>query len=410
MGQPHGHDDHSLSRTSEAAKPSILIVGAFPSKQSTVFGGIVTSCRALLESSLPTRATLTLVDSTQISNPPPRLATRLLLAGRRFVTYVRLLERERPKAVVLFTSIGASIVEKGLMAWYARARGVAACVFPRGGPLLLSVERSWWSRVWVRAALRGSSMILCQGPVWQRFARDILGLPAERSPIIPNWTATDSLLEIGRARLPSRKDRPVRLLFVGWLERDKGVFELIEACSRLADSRPFSLEIVGDGFAAESVRERLVERGLSDRVVCSGWLDTDGVERALRDADVFVLPSWSEGLPNAMIEAAAAGLALVVSSVGAVPDVMHDGFDALIVPPRDVDALTEALSRVIDDATLRDQLGREAFALAEREFGVESAVDRLLDAVDTAIQLTARPEHQSPGIARTRAAATSIRS
>ena len=90
------------------------------------------------------------------------------------------------------------------------------------------------------------------------------------------------------------------------------------------------------------------------------------------------------GLPNAMIEAMAAKLAVVVSAVGNIPASVSNKEEALLIPPRDVPALRSALASVIEDAGLRQRLGSAAFSLAEREFGVEQAVDRILAAVATA--------------------------
>jgi glycosyltransferase involved in cell wall biosynthesis len=86
-----------------------------------------------------------------------------------------------------------------------------------------------------------------------------------------------------------------------------------------------------------------------------------------------------------MIEAMAARLAVIVSAVGNVPDVVVDGRDGLLVPAKDIVALTNALARVIDDPELRRELGNGGFTLAEREFSAEQAADRLVGAVNKAI-------------------------
>ena len=367
-------------------RPRILIVGAFPPPGREIFGGAVTSCRVHLESSLPKRADLILLDSTQISNPPPAFAVRLLLAGRRFLAYLVQFERKRPDAVLLFVAAGASVVEKGAMGWYARFRGVPALMSLRGGPVMDASNKSRLMRAWVRFALRGARTILCQGRAWQRFAVDVLGFQAEHAPIVPNWTATPALLAIGRNRRNATADRPVRLLFLGWVDREKGVFELIEALRQLAESNRFELDMVGEGNAGDAARNLVAKIGLGSRVRFSGWLKGPELERALTEADVLVLPSWSEGLPNSMIEAMAARLAIVVSAVGNIPDVVTDGCEAVLVPPRDVAALKTGLKRVIDDPNFRRRLGDAAFALAEREFSVEPAVDRILMATDNTIR------------------------
>ncbi len=371
-----------LRNSRQATRPRILVVGAFPPPGREIFGGIVTSCKILLESSLSERAELTLIDSTQVSHPPPPLALRSLLAARRFFVYLVRFERQRPSAVLLFTAVGASVVEKGAMAWYARSRGVPVCMFPRGGPLLAASDGSLFTRCWVRLAMRGAQTILCQGPAWQKFAVDFLGFEVDAAPIVPNWTATPALLKIGRNRRFTNGDRPVRVVFLGWLDREKGVLELIEACRQLTASHRFHLNLVGEGNASSAVRDAVAKHRLDSVVQISGWLTGKAVDDALAEADVFVLPSWSEGFPNAMIEAMAAKLAIVVTAVGNIPDLISSGREALLVPPRDIPALRSALARVIEDSALRRRLGDAAFVLAEREFGVEQAANRILAAVD----------------------------
>lgn len=376
-----------LNTDNDSQRPRILFVGAFPPKRRDVFGGNVTACRALLGSSFPERAELILLDSTQISNPPPCLPVRLLLAIRRFSTYLLQFERRHPNTVLLFTSSGASLIEKGAMAWYAHFRGVPVLMFPRGGVVIDACHKSSFTQSWVRLAFGGARKILCQGSAWQRFSVDMMGFRVEDAPIITNWTATPALLALGRKRSFNAGNQPVRLLFLGWLEKTKGIFELIEACRYLSQSRQFVLDIVGEGNASNDIRKLVEKYELVDRVHFHGWLKGPAVETALAGADVLVLPSWAEGLPNAMIEAMAAKLAVVVSAVGNIPDVITNGREALLIPPKDITALQEALMNVIDDPKLRQRLGELAFSLAENEWGVEQAVESLLSAADAATKL-----------------------
>jgi glycosyltransferase involved in cell wall biosynthesis len=379
----------------DVRRPRLLIVGAFPPPGRNVFGGQVTSCRSLLQSSLPTRVSLDALDSTQVSNPPPSMPARLMLAIRRFFRYVYRFERRRPDGVLLFAAIGASLAEKGVMAWYARLRGVPALMFPRGGSIVTDSYASPLTRWWVRLAFGGAATVLCQSSMWHDFAVQVLGLPASRAPIIQNWTATPELLAIGRAR-QSHQNRPVGLLFLGWLDREKGVAELLEACRRLwADTATFTLDFAGEGNFSTQARSFVERHDLAAVVRFRGWLRDEALAEALAAADVLVLPSWAEGLPNAMIEAMAARLAVVVTSVGSVPHVVTDGREALMVPARDTDALRGALGRVIDDPDLRRRLGDAAIRLAEEEFGVEPAVDKILAALSEAIHGSPIPSTQA---------------
>jgi len=367
---------HGAAR--EAAPPPLhlLIVGAFPPPGSVIIGGIATSCRVLLESSLPARARLTLVDSSQASNPPPGLVVRALRALRRLCIFVAMFERRRPQVVALFSSPGASTAEKGVMGWYARLRGRAVLLLPRGVPPAAQAP-TWLVRRARALAFGGATRVVCQGAAWQDFATRSLGLAPDAAPVLVNWTATPDLIAIGRARA-LRVAGPVRLLYLGWVERDKGILDLLEACLVLAKQSDFTLDVVGAGHALAEARQWILEHGLAGRITCHGWLHGPEKLQRLAQADVLALPSWAEGLPNAMIEAMACKLACVVTSVGNIPATIGSSGAALLVPPKDVAALARALQRVVDDVALRHGLADAGHALAEREFGVERAVDRLL--------------------------------
>jgi glycosyltransferase involved in cell wall biosynthesis len=367
------------------ARPRVLFVGAFPPPGSKIVGGMVTSCAALLASSFAVRLDLDLLDSTQISNPPPGLARRLLLAVRRCGRFVSRMERRRPDVVLLFVAVGASIVEKGAMAWYARLRGVPAVMFPRGGSIVTDSRASALTRAWVRIAFRGARQIVCQSESWRQFAIELLGFTPAEVAVVRNWTATRALLAVGSGR-SSEAQSPVRLLFLGWLERDKGIFELLEAARRLQHSgRRFVLDIAGDGSAAQEARATVARHGLEEVVRLRSWLTDAELEEALRQSDVLVLPSWAEGLPNAMVEGMAAGLAVVVTRVGAIPEVVHDRRSGMLVEPRDPESLSTALASVIDDPRLRAQIAAEGQRIAARDFEVEQAVDRLIGLLGAAV-------------------------
>jgi len=366
------------------SRKRILFVGAFPPPDGTILGGMVTSCRILLSSSFPSRLDLDLLDSTQISNPPPGFGVRFARAAGRFVQFIGRFERRRPDAVLLFVAVGASIVEKGAMAWYARLRGVPAIMFPRGGSVVDDCRESAITRAWVKFSFRGARKIVCQSEAWQRFAIDVLGFVRTNVTVIRNWTATRELLDVGAQRV-AREDSSVRLLFLGWLEREKGVFELIEASRRLIKGGRFTLDIVGEGNASIEVRALVARYNLSEVVRFRGWLRGAHLHQALGEADVLVLPSWAEGLPNAMIEGMAAGLAVVVTRVGAIPELITDRHSGLLVEPRDVDSLARALGEIIIDGELRERLAQEAYRIAMRDFEVEAAVNRLLPEIESTV-------------------------
>lgn len=177
------------------------------------------------------------------------------------------------------------------------------------------------------------------------------------------------------------RGQPPVLLYVGVLARYKGLVELCAALRALRErGRELRLVVAGGagevGVAeADRIRDEIVAIGLGDALL--GALPPEDVRRLLASADVFVLPSYWEGQPFSLLEAMAGGLAIVATRVGAIPEMVVDGESALLVPPRDADALTAALDRVLTDRDLRARLGRQARMRAERHYDVGVLARRL---------------------------------
>ena len=358
-------------------------MGAFPPPGKKVFGGIISSCQALLSSSFPERFDLVLLDSTQKSNPPPGFFIRLFYGLKRTLSFVRRLFLDRPDIVLVFPALGASLVEKGMMCWFARGLNIPSIISPRGGALLEQVNDSWFQRFWIKLAFGGASKVLCQGPAWQRFAVEILEFQRQDAPIIFNWTASRELLDIGRKKLCQPNRGAVRLLFLGWVDEEKGVFDLIHVLSEIALTHDFHLTIAGKGNAETGAKKIVSESSLTSRVTFAGWVQGPDLHDLMASSDILILPSWAEDLPNAMIESMAAGLAVAVSAVGNIPDVICDGQEGLLFPARDRERLKTVIALMVEDIDLRLGLAKNAHQFAEENFSVEPAVCKLQQMVES---------------------------
>ena len=162
---------------------------------------------------------------------------------------------------------------------------------------------------------------------------------------------------------------PPRVITVGRLAAPKDPVTLVRALARVHGS-PFTATIVGDGPDRAAVEAEIRAAGLEGVVELAG--ERHDVPRLLADADVFVLSTRSEGAPLSVLEAMAAGLPVVASAVGGVPEIVADGATGLLVPPDDAAALAAALEQLLADAALRRRLGaagrervRVRFDLAE---------------------------------------------
>src|SRR5882724_7315638 len=216
----------------EPRKPKLLFVGAFPPPTSRVVGGNVSDCRALLASSFPDRFELILLDSTQASLPAPPLLTRARIAAARVARFFQLFRARRPDAMLILTSSGASFLEKALFTAYGRMRGVPTLFAIRSGHFMDACRRSRAFRTIARLLLKIPARLLCQGEQWRRFFTTEMGIPVERCTILENWVASRDLLAVGKRRR-NESANPVHILYLGWVERFKGVFELLDAVAIL---------------------------------------------------------------------------------------------------------------------------------------------------------------------------------
>lgn len=162
-------------------------------------------------------------------------------------------------------------------------------------------------------------------------------------------------------RAPVPSDHELTILAVGRLSAEKGFALLIDAVARLrGQGAAVTLRLVGDGPLRATLRDAAQECGVADVVTFTGQLPPDEVREELRRADIFCLPSFSEGLPVSIMEAMATGVPVVTTWIAGIPELAENSATALTVPPARADALAEALRRLVDNPALRDDLSRNA--------------------------------------------------
>jgi glycosyltransferase involved in cell wall biosynthesis len=218
-----------------------------------------------------------------------------------------------------------------------------------------------------------------------RRAYEDQGYP-HRIDVVYNGVAATSLVADGlREELSIPPTAPL-VVEVGRLCEVKGQRELIDAIARVPDAR---LVLVGadleqGGAYERALRHHAAELGVGDRVVFAGY--RDDAMRIVAAADVFALPSWTEGLPLVVLEAMALGRPVIATTVGGTPEVVSDGETGLLVPPRDVKALTAALERALDDEELRRRLGAAGKRRVEERFSSEAMTRKVLAVYDEVVR------------------------
>lgn len=225
-------------------------------------------------------------------------------------------------------------------------------------------------RALVRGVLRKASVLIAlSGARAQWLARTVPGVRVE---VIHN----PLLVEGGRTGKRS-SERGNTVLYMGRMTAKKGIYDFLEAVQRLHEQGLALRALVCGTGEEEGVRRFIEERNLSTVVELAGWVAGDEKWAILDAAAVFVLPSYFEGQPMAVLEAMACGTPVVCTRVGGVPDVIIDEQDGLLVDAGDVPALASAIERLLNDGALRDTLAGTAFIKVRNEFGAEQSVAAL---------------------------------
>lgn len=210
---------------------------------------------------------------------------------------------------------------------------------------------------------RSQMMQLSPGKLWHKF--DICPLGVDPSVFVPVERHADA-------------SQPFRILCVGRLTPAKGQRVLIDACRSLHNTgRAFHLVIVGTGPDEAELKALVNQYGMADLVTFTGALNQEQVIAQYATADAFALPSFSEGIPVVLMEAMASGVPCVTTRITGIPELIRDGVDGLLVTPSDTDELANALTALMDDPELRQDIARQGREKVLAEFDLNRNVNRL---------------------------------
>lgn len=242
--------------------------------------------------------------------------------------------------------------------------------------------RGLWDAWYERRCLRRTRYLIAIAPY---VAREFARRTRARVWFVPN-AISERFFDLPRA------PEPQTVLFAGVVSPRKAVCELVQAVAVVRKTVPdVRLRIAGSlrqfpDYVAR-VRRLVAEQGMEDSVQFLGALPEMGVLEEYARAAVLALPSWQETLPAAVAQAMAAGVPVVSTAVGGVPDIIRDGETGLLVPPGDVPGLADALARALTDAPRARSLAEAARGYAEENFRGRVVAQRVLDVYADVLRL-----------------------
>ncbi len=374
--------------------PRVLMVGP----ATELVGGMNSVIETLLHGPLALRASL-----DRFGLPAPTggscraqahagrgagLGRRLLAHGRALLDLGARIRQQRPHVVHIhtcsFTSFYRSVADLVVARWL-RARTV---LHIHGGSFAAFCDRAGPAgRAIIGWAARCAGIVVVLSHRAATLLRPYVG--DAHIEVVPNGVPVPA-----EPRPPSDARRPCRFVFLGAVRRAKGLSELLDAASRLARAGvPFELRIAGpvDDEAREWI-ERATTLGLQSHVQFLGPVRGSGKQALLAECDCLVLPSHEEAMPMAILEAGAAGLAVIATRVGDVADVLGErpdppgtdggGVAGRLVDPGDVGALTAAMRHYASNPPERDADGRALQARVAARFSIEATSTALAGIYD----------------------------
>lgn len=370
-------------------KIKILFVGSFKqtAKDGSV-GGQMYACKSLLDSSLSDYVDWILLDTTGESVPPPPVFIRSFFAFKRLIKFIFLIIFKKPDYALIFSANGPSIYEKGVMLIFANFFNVKTILAPRGGPLVNDVAKSKFAKKFVKLIISKSDIVICQGAFWRSFFSNLIGNPDEQKfLVLPNWIDLNKYSDNNLYRWGDSKtlNKPnITILYMGWIQEDKGVFDIFEAIQSPELSYiNIKMIFLGDGPGKNELKKKMsLLNSTNFSVEFPGWVHGDKKNDYLANADIFILASYSEGMPNSLMEAMASGIPTIATNVGAVSELIRNEETGILINVNSPNEIVNGIRFYIDNPNKRDEIISNARLLIEANHTVQNAARKLRMAIN----------------------------
>lgn len=353
-------------------KKKILFVGSFAdSGKDGSVGGQMYASKSLIKSTLSEEVNWYLIDSTAPSNNKVNIIIRIWLAVKRLILFLNYLFFKKIDACLIFAGDGLSFYEKGTMALISTTLNKKVILAPRSGLIKSDIEKKGLLFRYIKYIFKKVDFVICQGERWKKYFESYLDTNPEKFVVIPNWI---NYKDYPKETLITDK---IIITFLAWVDRQKGIYEAFESISQLSNDYNIEFRIAGNGSDFENIRMLIKEKTLNEKIKLLGWITGTDKLLLLSQTDIFILPSYAEGMPNALLEAMASGKACIATNVGGIPDIIEHLTNGLLIEPKDAHSLMKAMETLILDQELRVRLGRNARQFIEQHHSLESAISKI---------------------------------
>jgi glycosyltransferase involved in cell wall biosynthesis len=336
------------------------------------------------------RIKLTIVDSTQkkmsitSESTVERIKTGIANSIRIYSETKKCIKLDRPAVIHLTSTSSLALLRDILIINLGRHKKIPVIMHWRFGRISLLAKSRNWEWKLLRFAIQNS---FCSIVLDSKSHDKLLAEGLTNVYNIPNPLGSDFYNQaktyIDR---PSQK-KTYRIVFVGHLVKEKGIYELVEACSQISLIRELLLIGPYEKNTETKILKLADKRGNGDWIKLTGALDRNNVLEAMQYSSILVLPSYTEGFPNVVLEAMAMGCAVIATDVGAIPDMLAISSEnpcGICVPVKNTEKLKEAINSLVGDPGKTDFMGKNGIKRVLNFYNLEKVVEQYKDVWEAA--------------------------
>lgn len=335
-------------------------------------GGMTTVLCDLGNSKLAEQVDVVFFNTAKTTRAGRSLIEAVLSKLALWLDWIKLI-KTRPKTIAhIHTCSGFTFFLDSVLVCLAKLRGVPVVLHVHGAkfdqfvdglnPALFGLAR------WI---CRRCEYIIVLSDSWKIELSKRMG--QQRFAVVENGVPINPILSRN-----SQDENLVNILFLGNLTERKGVLDLLAVMSEVDHA---VLHVVGgeeQPGMLETVMHMLQDPKLNGKVIYHGVKYGQDKQQFLRDADIFVLPSYAEGLPISLLEAMACGIPVIVSGVGGIPAVVTHEQEGFLITAGNRQQLSTALNKLINSPSLRERMGQASRKRCQEQFSIDVAADKLL--------------------------------
>lgn len=346
-----------------------------------VKGGIAAVISGYYGSELEEKYNITYVESYKDGGK----FTKLFKGICGYIAFAKVLILNKPELIHIHSSFGPSFYRKMPFILMASAfkvpiinhiHGADFDVFYRNAP---EKKRKMIQRIYNKC-----HTLIALSEEWKKNLSEIVS--EDKITVIENYSVLHKDAMVERAARPSNHT----VLFLGELGKRKGCYDIPDIISEVAkqvSDVKFVLAGAGSAEDEDAIKKLLIEKKVIDNVVFPGWVRDGKKDQLLREADIFLLPSYNEGMPMSVLDAMGYGLPIISTIVGGIPKIVHNGRNGYCFQPGESEKMGHAIADILLDEKMSIKMGQRSITIIEEKYSLEAHLAKLESCYDRGLSI-----------------------